>query len=219
MRTRGSVFVLAFDGKATHALATALRRLGWAVCVFDTWEGVFDSLQVEAPDILVLHGSHAEAIKRIATLGRAAPAVATVWHVSGMALGERIAALDAGADVCAQAGMDALEWDALLRGLYRRGLRGSSPWRLDPRGGVLAGPAGERLPLTPAERAFFVQLLNAPGHRLRREGFFPSDPSGIGEGARRVDVLVSRLRSKARSLDIELPVLAVRGWGYMLQPD
>jgi len=82
---------------------------------------------------------------------------------------------------------------------------------------VLSGPAGERLPLTVTERVFFIRLLNAPGQCLRRERFFPGNPQ---EGARSVDVLVSRLRSKARRLDIELPVLAVRGWGYIfLQHD
>jgi hypothetical protein len=33
-----------------------------------------------------------------------------------------------------------------------------------------------------------------------------------------VDVVVSRLRSKARRFNMELPVLAVRGWGYILMP-
>jgi len=30
---------------------------------------------------------------------------------------------------------------------------------------------------------------------------------------------VSRLRSKARRFNIELPLLAVRGWGYILLPE
>ena len=76
---------------------------------------------------------------------------------------------------------------------------------------VLAGPAGERLPLTATERAFLVRLLNAPDHCLRRERFLPRNAAVERDSVRRVDVLVSRLRSKARRLDIDLPVLAVRG--------
>ena len=73
------------------------------------------------------------------------------------------------------------------------------------------GPAGERLPLTATERAFLVRLLNAPDHCLRRERFLPRNAAVERDSVRRVDVLVSRLRSKARRLDIDLPVLAVRG--------
>ena len=73
-----------------------------------------------------------------------------------------------------------------------------------------AGPAGERLPLTATERAFLVRLLNAPDHCLRRERFLPRNAAVERDSVRRVDVLVSRLRS-ARRLDIDLPVLAVRG--------
>ncbi|WP_235489592.1 helix-turn-helix domain-containing protein [Achromobacter sp. DMS1] len=89
---------------------------------------------------------------------------------------------------------------------------------MDGQASVLAGPAGERLPLTANERAFFIRLLNAPGQCLARERFFPSCSEAAHDGARRVDVLVSRLRSKARRLNIDLPVVAVRGWGYMMLP-
>ena len=121
--------------------------------------------------------------------------------------------MDAGADACPAPDMSMAEWDALLRTLCRR-LQGAGrpapAWRGHARARVLAGPAGERLPLTATERAFLVRLLNAPDHCLRRERFLPRNAAVERDSVRRVDVLVSRLRSKARRLDIDLPVLAVR---------
>jgi DNA-binding response OmpR family regulator len=218
MLQRGRIFILVCDG-AARDLAVSLRRLRWATFAFDSLAALFDGLQGQVPDVLVLHGTCPDVAERIASLRRVAPAAALVWHARGATPGGRIAALDAAVEPCIEAGMDPLEWDALLRGLCRRGRRGSSPWRVDSLAGALTGPAGECLPLTAAECAFFVQLLNAPGHRLRREELLPADARGTLEGTRRVDVLVSRLRGKARRLNIEFPVLAVRGWGYMLLPE
>lgn len=219
MQQQGSVFVLACD-EGARDLASALRTFHWAAHAFDSLAALLDSLQAEVVDVLVLQGAGSDTAERIAWLRRAAPAAALVWQARGATSAGRIAALEAGADVCAQAGMEMQEWDALLRSLCRRARRGGSAWRVDAQAGALAGPAGQLLPLTPTECAFFVQLLNAPGHRLRREELLPAEARGAAErAARRVDVLVSRLRGKACRLDIEFPVLAVRGWGYMLRPD
>ena len=77
--------------------------------------------------------------------------------------------MDAGADACPAPDMSMAEWDALLRTLCRRlqalGVRRPGAWM---HARVLAGPAGERLPLTATERAFLVRLLNAPDHPAAR---------------------------------------------------
>lgn len=218
MHDRGSVFVVQLDEITGSNLAAALRGFRWQVRVFGSLAGLQKQLRTQVADAVVLCGAGAEVPGLIAMLRRAAPGAAVVWQAHGRTALERIAALDAGADACPQDDMYALEWDALLRNLYRRARRGAGAWRVDAPARVLAGPAGERLPLTARERAFFVRLINAPGHCLHRERFFPTDTSDALDGARRVDVVVSRLRSKARRFNIELPVLAVRGWGYILLP-
>ena len=218
MEQRGSVFVVRLDATAREDFAEALRLMRWQVRVFDSSAAVLEHLQAQGADALVLLGGTQGVPSLIAMLRRAAPAMAVLWQAADVDASDRIAALDAGADVCTAAGMDALEWDALLRNLYRRAPSTALPWRLDPHAGALAGPAGEFLPLTVTERAFFVRLLSAPGYCLRRECFFPAGKRKALDGARRVDVLLSRLRSKARRLNIDLPVLAVRGWGYILLP-
>ncbi|WP_258130568.1 transcriptional regulator [Achromobacter anxifer] len=208
MEQRGSVFVVQLAEAAGEDFAGALRLLRWQVRLFDSSAQLLEHLQTERADVLALCGASRGVPDLIAMLRRLAPAATVVWQSPGVGASERIAALDAGADVCMPDGMEALEWDALLRNLCRR-----AP------AAALAGPAGEYLPLTATERAFFVRLLNAPGYCLRRESFFPAGGHDSREGARRVDVLLSRLRSKARRLNIELPVLAVRGWGYILMTE
>ena len=71
-----------------------------------------------------------------------------------------------------------------------------------------AGGAGGRAAAAHRDRrAFLVRLLSAGPLRARR--FLPRNAAVERDSVRRVDVLVSRLRSKARRLDIDLPVLAV----------
>ena len=129
----------------------------------------------------------------------AAPGAALAWQDADACAQARIAAMDAGADACPAPDMSMAEWDALLRTLCRR-LQGAGrrapAWRVDMHARVLAGPAGERLPLTATERAFLVRLLNAPDHCLRRERFLPRNAAVERDSVRRVDVLVSRLRSR-----------------------
>ncbi|MEN4920011.1 transcriptional regulator [Achromobacter spanius] len=198
--------------------AAALRQYQWKVRAFDALPPLRKHLQSDGADAVVLRGPCAGLPELVAMLRRSVPGLAVVWQAWNASGAERAAALDAGVDACAPAGMETLEWDALLRSLYRRGYRGARSWRVIAQERTLAGPAGERLPLTLRERAFFVRLFDAPGHCLHRERFFPNAAPDPKAGARRVDVVVSRLRTKARRFNIELPVLAVRGWGYILLP-
>ena len=55
---------------------------------------------------------------------------------------------------------------------------------------VLAGPAGERLPLTATERAFLVRLTLP--RRTTACDFLPRNAAVERDSVRRVDVLVSR---------------------------
>lgn len=221
MQERGYVLVVQLGGMACNKFVHTLRQFQWEVGLCRSPEGLLARLRNEPADAVVLRGTIDDLPQLIAALRRAAPGCAVVWQSPEDSAPARIAALDAGAHVCVPLQANIPEWDAVLRNLMRcqHPAADAMPrWRVDGRGRMLAGPAGERLPLTNTERAFFVSLLNAPHQCLPREGFFPDAARDPMDGARRVDVLVSRLRSKARRLNIDLPVLAVRGWGYMLLP-
>lgn len=214
MHERGNVFVVQLDEMTSNHFVAALQDFQWQVSACESVDELLERLRTDHVDAMVLRGQGAEVPKLIAALRRAAPDAAVVWQSAAASARERVEALEAGVHFYSSARMEPEEWDALLRNVRRRLLPPSTDgpaWRLDKR--VLSGPAGERLPLTLTERDFFIRLLRAPGQCLRRDRFFPCNPR---EGARSVDVLVSRLRTKARRFDIELPVLAVRGWGYIL---
>lgn len=98
--------------------------------------------------------------------------------------------------------------------------RSAPAWRLSANGRVLATPQGRTLPLTGSESGFLTRMAASEGQLLRREDpglDCPTGPTrpGNAQDPRSVDVLVSRLRRKARHAGIELPLLAVRGCGYL----
>ena len=102
-------------------------------------------------------------------------------------------------------------------------------WELQESGWVLAAPGGNRLRLTSSERAFMSRLLAAPGRRLSRgelmaslgkvarpaHGVPETDPGRVSASLRGVDVMVCRLRRKAETHGIPLPLRSVYRWGYM----
>jgi DNA-binding response OmpR family regulator len=107
--------------------------------------------------------------------------------------------------------------------LVRSG-RDDAGWRLDVNCRVLICPVGRTLLLTGAENGFLVRIAASNGQLLRRRvatatgtsaGMLAHDGDSGGLDIRGMDVLVSRLRRKARLEGMELPLLSVRGCGYL----
>jgi DNA-binding response OmpR family regulator len=132
---------------------------------------------------------------------------------------------ESGADAHLAKPIDPRELTAQLRALHRRlaGARrepattGSGAWLLKQDGWVLEDPHGREMHLTTAERAFIGCLIASRGAPASRDELLES----LGDNPRdadphRIDVLVNRLRRKAASLGVALPLHAVRGRGYML---
>ncbi|CAM3397102.1 OmpR/PhoB-type domain-containing protein [Bordetella sputigena] len=102
----------------------------------------------------------------------------------------------------------------------RRSGRLGSGWRLDANCRVLACPRDRTLIVTAAENSFLMRIAACEGQLLRRQRTPPPIVEDHDRGdppmdPRSMDVLVSRLRRKARQAGIELPLLAVRGCGYL----
>ena len=97
-------------------------------------------------------------------------------------------------------------------------------WSLIHGGRALRSPQGTEVPLTPSERIFMARLFHLrdrPVHRTHMAEIGESTQDQDEEDARQVrniDVLVSRLRSKAARFGADLPIKAVRGWGYLFAP-
>ena len=140
-------------------------------------------------------------------------------------VGARVRSFESGADAHLAKPVDPRELTAQLRALHRRlaGAKqppapsGSGTWLLKQDGWILEDPHGAAMHLTTAERAFVGCLIATRGAPASRDELLES----LGDNPRdadphRIDVLVNRLRRKAASLGIALPLHAVRGRGYVL---
>ena len=99
------------------------------------------------------------------------------------------------------------------------GQTSGNTWQLQDDGWVLVSPSNRRLALSGSERALVGALMQAPTQRLSRHQLMDAVDVRPGRNGttrlRYVDVLVCRLRRKAASQDLRLPIRAVHGWGYM----
>jgi len=209
-------------------LSGALSVNGWSVRDCAAIGRLGELIDACTPQVVLLDGP-ADALRTLTGIARyAAPDAALIAIVDDAQVDTRIVALEAGADACFSLHADIRELAALGRALARRRgalverpPRDAVAWHLASGGRILAGPRGQYLPLTFTESAFFLRLLSSPGHRLPRERLVaaPVDGARGHHSARSVDVMVSRLRAKAQRLGIELPLLAVRQWGYIFLAD
>jgi DNA-binding response OmpR family regulator len=140
-------------------------------------------------------------------------------------IGARVRSFESGADAHLAKPVDPRELTAQLRALHRRlagpkrppAATGSGAWLLKQDGWILEDPHGCEMHLTTAERAFVGCLIASRGAPASRDELLEN----LGDNPRdadphRIDVLVNRLRRKAASLGIALPLHAVRGRGYVL---
>ena len=91
-------------------------------------------------------------------------------------------------------------------------------WSLVDGGWTLRSPELKDVTLNAAERAILLTLFERPGTPLSRDRLIEALTDEPAEfDPHRLEVLVHRLRAKARSaLSIALPLRAVRGMGYVL---
>lgn len=121
---------------------------------------------------------------------------------------------------------DLLELGALLRALARR-VRGiktperrtSGEWRLGDENWTLFAPNGQHFPLTSSERQLMQVLFASRDQAVARDDLITAlGGDNFDFDPHRLETLISRLRKKASDLDLNLPVRAVRGVGYLLSP-
>ncbi len=130
---------------------------------------------------------------------------------------QRVMGVRAGADVYLVKPVLPEELVALVHNLARRLPPAQARvWRLDPTAWSIMAPDGVTIKLTHSEHALLLGLASKPGLAVEREELVRC----LGHDsryydARRMEILVRRLRTKARSaLGYPLPLETVHGVGY-----
>ncbi|CAB3640886.1 hypothetical protein A6I77_15900 [Achromobacter xylosoxidans] len=222
------------DADFREELALGLGGYGFRVAfACDNAAAFYRRLQEQPCDIVILDAHlPGEDGFSVATRLRALSPVGIVMLTGRSALEDRVRGLEGGADVYMTKPVDLLELSSVIRSLARRMRLAKAPrpadaetraaaadtsWSLQDGGWILVAPDGASLHLSAQERTFLMALMDAAGSAVSRQAlaelFLPDSPGGFE--LRRIDVLVSRLRAKAQSAGLKLPVLSVRGQGYV----
>lgn len=81
----------------------------------------------------------------------------------------------------------------------------------------VAGPDGRTLLLSEREGLLLACLLNAPGGVVSREQLHAATFPDHLENKRQIDVIISRLREKARrAFEVSLPIRTIFGKGFTI---
>ncbi len=138
----------------------------------------------------------------------------------------RIQGLKGGADAYLVKPVDPEELDATLQSVLRRttehrfSVVTQAPmpvqWRVDHVRLTLSGPNAKACRLSRGETLLLVALVRAEGQQISRLDLLAAfEAQGVASSGRRVEALISRLRSKVmEEMNLELPIQSIYGQGY-----
>jgi len=210
-----------------EAICRALAQLGFRVQECGSGDELFDAVSEGTYRLVLLDFAWRDQIDALSVAARlrAASSVGIVV-LTGSAPVDRVRSLQCGADACVGAPQDIEEIAAQLHALARRMGQSAydggeddresetpAAWQLINHGWTLVTPTGRTLNLTSAERLLFRSLAATPDRVVGRQEWVEEDTTG--RSSRWLDVMVSRLRRKAQSHNIHLPIRVVRGKGYV----
>ena len=131
---------------------------------------------------------------------------------------DRVHSFGNGADLYFVKPVDLRELDAALKSLAQRIFgQPDTPWRFNAKTSKLFNPKATEIPLTAQELNFLRKLIETPGENvLRKDIFLALGQPNDHYADRRLETMVSRLRSKVRTADAdhELPVSSRHNLGY-----
>jgi two-component system response regulator PhoP len=224
-----NIYLAVGDADLRVKLTGSLISGGFRASSFADPASLYEAALAAPCDIAVIDASigNGEGLSILARVRRSIGS-GVIALVASAAIEPRLECLEYGADACVARSPDARELMAQVRALQRRLNEVKRPakadarrgWALDDDGWVLRAPGGTALPLTTAERAFFARLCQKPGEPVSRAELMSSLGVDPNRGdPHRIDVLVNRLRRKAGTFSVRLPLHSVRGKGYTLTVD
>jgi DNA-binding response OmpR family regulator len=224
-----TVYVIAGEDEDHDGLVQALGAGGFHVARFDDVATFYRTYIAARCDIVLIElMPHDERGLAIAENLRTQSGTGVIVLSRDDAIDLRLRSLECGADAYVVLPVDARELAAQMRAIHRRIASARAPaadqprgsWTLNEGGWVLRDPAGNEMRLTTSERALLLCLTRMRGQAVSRDEII----SSLGGNPRyadphRVDVLVNRLRQKAGTMNMTLPLHSVRCKGYSLAID
>ena len=232
--------MLSDDNARRAAAAPRLAAYGYRVRACARPEQLYRLHERHGVRLVLLAVSPAQVYAVASRLRAADPLVGIVAASNFRGFEGRVRAMQCGADVCLPREVQVEELVAVLHAVGRRvgvaavppvgavpaaaepgpaaGRRADGKWRLLSQGWVLADPHGMQMSLTTSERDLMLLLLARPGRKVERAELLQACAgAGVREGVsgRALDVMISRLRTKARRLGMALPLRSVFRQGYM----
>jgi two-component system, OmpR family, response regulator len=215
-----NVMLVEDEADFREPIARYLSKVGMDVLGVASVEEMDVALNSFRPDVIVLDvnlpgESGFEAACRL----RATTSFGLVILTARGSVDDRVHGLMQGADTYLAKSVDSRELEAVIRNLCRR-IRGEQsvqpPWIFRCDAWTLVSPDGEEIKLSGAEYRVVAALTATPGKPVTRDILFEA----IGRTAmepddRSLDVLVSKLRRKFKAPTTSLPVMSVRGIGYV----
>ena len=212
-------------------LTEALREAGFAVRGFTASRELYAALLATPCSIVILDiGLPGEDGFSIAARLRSLGKIGIIMLSARTDVEDRVRSLQGGADVYLTKPVDLRELLAVITSLARRlatpknekiptAVVSTGCWALSVDGWTVIAPNAASLTLTAQERSFLMRLWKCPGMAVSREDLaIALDGDPYEYDLHRLDTLVSRLRRKAASINLTLPLRSVRGKGYVIVP-
>ncbi len=212
------------DTLRDKVLIPILRKNGYEVEGFANASSLYEALSTTSPQILILDvGLPDESGLAVARRLREESTMRILMLTGLREVPDHVRGLTHGADASLAKPVPEDLLLATVQSLIRRldapPARGkSSDWYADVDGWRLVAPNGRTLDLVAFERAIMAELLSHAGTPVSREtliGCLLGDDAGDFD-PHRLEMIIHRLRRRASSaFEMELPLRAVRGMGYL----
>jgi len=213
------IIVVEDDESLRTSLVNGLRHFKHDVRGVGDGQSLDAALREATTDMVVLDiGLPGEDGLEIARRLRRTSDFGIVMVTDRVRVDDRVQGYGAGADLYFVKPVDLRELNAALKSLARRMFGNQrNAWRFNARISKLYTPEGFEIPLTAQECIVIRKLLETPGENVARKDLFLTlDQSDDQYADKRLEALVSRLRTKVRrsGSDQELPVRARHNLGY-----
>ncbi|OCC00302.1 protein petR [Labrys sp. WJW] len=218
------VYLVDDDEDFREEMVAGLTRLGLNVQGFGSAAALYRAYAGMPCEIVVLDiGLQDEDGLSIATHMRASQPVGIIMATARGSINDRVTGLEKGADAYLVKPIDVRELAATVVALHNRVAKNrklpvppkSPQWALVEGGWTLVDGLGHHLRLTVSEQRLMGCLFRARGNTVERSALVEAMGADVYDfNYTHLDTIVSRLRRRAKKLNMVLPLHAIRGQGF-----